>query len=133
MKLDDPALSSHAWLVDAVREALAALHATELAAFPVESPDGKLDRLLIATDLGLVEGTLTGPPIEGMPGLVLDLRLWRDVVVSARARVDTQHGAHAARLILTIGDRTVTSYELRTRDAAEAFIVEVLQLASRRA
>jgi hypothetical protein len=99
----------------------------------VELPDGGLERLLIATELGLVEGTLTGPPIEGMPGLALDLRLWRDVPVSARARVDTQHGAHAARLILSIGARTVTSYELRTRVAAEEFISQALVLASRAA
>ena len=130
MRLEEPGLDGHRWLLDAVREGLTGLGATELATFPVEAPDGALERLMIATDLGQIEGTLTGPPIDGFPGLVLDLRLWRDVRVSARARVDTQHGAHAARLILTVNDRTVSSYELRTRDAAESFIAAVLTQAS---
>jgi len=131
VKLDDPKLSEHAWLLDAVRDGLAQLHTTELATFPMEAADGTLERLLIATELGLVEGTLSGPPIEGMPGLVLDLRLWRDVPVSARARVDTQHGAHGARASLTIGERVVSSWSLPTRQAADEFIGEVLAQARR--
>jgi hypothetical protein len=131
VKLGDPDLSAHNWLAEAVREGLAGLKAEELASFPIETPDAGLERLMIATDLGLVEGTLTGPPVDGMPGLVLDLRLWRDVPVSARARVDTHHGTHLARLLMSIGGHTVSSYELRTRQAANDFIAEALNRASR--
>ena len=130
MKIDDPALSTHGWMSDAVHQGLAELHTTELASFPVEAEDGTLEGLMIATELGLVEGTLAGPAVDGFPGLILDLRLWRDVPVSARARIDTQHGAHGARVLLTMGGRTITSYSLRTREAATDFIREVLVRAS---
>ena len=70
---------------------------TDLATFPMEADDGSLERLMIATEMGLVEGTLSYPAVDGFPGLILDLHLWRDVPVSARARIDTQQGAHAAR------------------------------------
>lgn len=131
MKLDDPNLSEHGWLTDAVRVGLQELHVTELASFPVEAHDGSLERLMIATDLGVVEGTVSGPPVDGFPGLVLDLRLWKDCKVSARARVDAQHGAHDARALLTINERPVSSWSLHTRDAANEFIAIVLQEASR--
>ena len=130
MKIQDPGLSEHGWMADAVHQGLAELHAAELATLPIEGADGSVERLMIATDLGLVEGTLAEPAIDGFPGLILDLRLWRDVSVSARARIDTQHGAHAARALLTVGDQTISSYSLRTRDAARDFIREVLVRAS---
>jgi hypothetical protein len=126
MKIDDPALSAHGWLSDAVHQGLAELHTAELASFPVEAEDGSLQGLVIATELGLVEGTLAGPAVDGFPGLILDLRLWRDVPVSARARIDTQHGVHSARVVLTVGGRTISSYALRTREAATDVIREVL-------
>jgi hypothetical protein len=131
MKLGDSDLSAHGWLAEAVREGLAGLQVVELATFPIEAPDGALERLMIATDLGLVEGTLSGPPVDGMPGLVLDLRLWRDVSVSARARVDTHHGTHLARLLMNVDGHVVSSYEPRTRQAALDFIAEALGRASR--
>lgn len=131
MKLDDPELSEHGWLRDAVEVGLRELHATELASFPIEAHDGTLERLMVATDLGIVEGTVSGPPVDGFPGLILDLRLWRDCKVSARARVDAQHGAHDARAALTVNDRTVSSWSLHTRDAANEFIGIVLAEVSR--
>jgi hypothetical protein len=133
MKLGDPDLTAHGWLAEAVREGLAALKAEELATFPIEAPDGALERLMIATDVGLVEGTLSGPPVDGMPGLVLDLRLWRDVSVSARARVDTHHGTHLARVLLNVSGHVVSSYELPTRQAALDFVAETLGRLSRAA
>ena len=131
MKLDNPELSEHGWLVDAVRVGLAELHAAELASFPIEAHDGALERLMIATDLGIVEGTISGPPVDGFPGLVLDLRLWKDVKVSARARVDAQHGAHDARALLMVNERTISSWSLSTRTAANEFIAVVLMQASK--
>ncbi len=131
MKLDNPDLSEHDWLVDAVHEGLAELHAVELASFPVEAHDGALERLMIATDIGVIEGTISGPPVDGFPGLVLDLRLWKDVKVSARARVDALRGAHEARALLTINDRTISSWSLNTRTAANEFIGVVLAEASK--
>jgi hypothetical protein len=126
VKLRDPELSAHGWLADAVREGLSVLKTEEIASFPIEAPDGGIERLMIVSDIGLVEGTLSGPPIDGMPGLVLDLRLWRDVAISARARVDTHHGTHLARVQLNIGGHVVSSYETRTRQAALDFIAEAL-------
>jgi hypothetical protein len=131
MKLDNPELSEHGWLADAVAVGLRELHVTELASFPIEAHDGSLERLMVATDLGIVEGTISGPPVDGFPGLILDLRLWRDCKVSARARVDAQHGAHDARASLMVNDRTVSSWSLRTRDAANEFIAVVLAEAGR--
>lgn len=131
MKLDNPEFSEHGWLADAVAAGLRELHATELASFPVEAHDGSLERLMVATDLGVIEGTISGPPVDGFPGLILDLRLWRDCKVTARARVDAQHGAHDARALLTINDRPVSSWSLRTREAANDFIAVVLAEASR--
>ena len=131
MKLDNPDLSEHGWLVDAVREGLVELHVVELATFPVEGHDGALERLMIATDLGIIEGTISGPPVDGFPGLILDLRLWKDTKVSARARVDAQHGAHDARALLTINERTISSWSLSTRTAANEFIGAVLAEASK--
>ena len=132
MKLDDPNLSEHRWLADGVAVGLRELHATELATFPIEAHDGSLERLMIATDLGVVEGTVSGPPVDGFPGLILDLRLWKDCKVSARARVDALHGAHDGRASLVVNERTVSSWALHTRDAANEFIGIVLQEASRR-
>ena len=131
MQVADPALAEHRWLADAVAVGLLELHVTELASFPIEAQDGSLERLLIATDLGIVEGTISGPPVNGIPGLVLDLRLWRDCQVTARARVDAQHGAHDARASLTVNGRTVSSWSLRTREAANEFIAITLAEASR--
>lgn len=131
MKLDDPNLSEHGWLADAVRVGLKELHATEIASFPIEAHDGTLERLMVATDLGVVEGTVSGPPVDGFPGLILDLRLWKDCRVSARARVDAQHGAHDARASLVVNDRTISSWSLPTREAANEFIKVVLEEASR--
>jgi hypothetical protein len=130
MKLDDPTLSDHNWLVDPVRAGLSELRATELASFPVEASDGSLERLMIATDLGVVEGTLGGPTVDGMPRLTLELSLWRNIPMSARVNVDAQHGAHTARVLLNIGERTVSSWSLDTRQAAIDFIAEALRQAS---
>jgi len=130
MKLDDPRLSSHHWLLDAVHQGLREIHATELASLPVERDDGSLERLMIATDVGLVEGATTGQLIDGMPGLTLDLKLWRDVRLTARVRVDAQHGAHTARVILDLDDRTVSSWSSGAVECAAEFATEAIALAS---
>ena len=51
--------------------------------------------------------------------------------MTARARVDAQHGAHDARASLTVNGRTVSSWSLRTREAANEFIAITLAEASR--
>lgn len=130
MQLADPRLSSHHWLLDAVRQGLREIRAAELASLPVEGHGGKLERLMIATDVGLVEGATTDQIIDGMPGLALDLKLWRDVRVSARIRVDPQHGAHAARVILNLDDRTVSSWSNDVLECAAEFIAEAIAQAA---
>jgi len=130
MKLDDPRLSSHHWLLDAVREGLKEIRATELASFPVESRDQTLERLLVATDLGLIEGTLGKPPLGGMPSLTLDLRLWRDVRVSARIRVEPQHGAHWADVTLDLDGRAVSTWSNDATASAAEFAAEALAQAA---
>jgi hypothetical protein len=130
MKLDDQRLSSHHWLLDGVHQGLREIRATELASLPVEGDDGKLERLLVATDVGLVEGATTGQFIDGFPGMTLDLRLWRDVRLSARVRVDPQHGTHTARVILDLDGRTVSSWSNSTVECAAEFAAAAIAQAA---